>query len=59
MTARQGQRLRLATPEHVPAGSWDRCPHCGGPVFLPVAGSRDAKAPLRCPRCGGVLVPDC
>lgn len=51
--------LRPALPGAVPAGYWDSCPHCGGPVYMPVAGSRDSKAPLRCPGCQAILRPDC
>ncbi len=51
--------LRLATPEQVPAGYWDRCVYCGKPVFLPIAGSKDAKAPVRCPHCRNTLLTEC
>lgn len=51
--------LRLATPQEIPAGYWDQCPHCRAPVFLPVAGARESKEPVRCPACQGAIKPDC
>jgi hypothetical protein len=52
-------QLPFATPEQIPAGFWDDCPFCDGPVFLPVAGGRDAKGRVRCPACQGAIQPDC
>lgn len=51
--------LRLATPEQIGAGYWDRCPYCEGRIFLPVAGSKESKVPVRCPSCIAVIQPDC
>lgn len=52
-------RLPLALPGAIAAGYWDRCPHCDAPVYLPVAGSRDSKVPVRCPGCQQVIIPEC
>lgn len=51
--------LRPALPSAVVAGYWDSCPHCSGPVYLPIAGGKESKAPVQCPGCMAVLRPDC
>lgn len=51
--------IRLAVPEQIPAGDWDTCPYCTAMVWLPKAGSKDAKAWVRCPQCGALIKPDC
>ena len=51
--------LRTATPDQVRAGFWDTCPYCQHPVYMPIAGGKESKAPVRCPKCSAALKPEC
>lgn len=52
-------QLHLASPAAVVSGYWDRCPYCAAPVFLPIAGGKESKAPVQCPSCAAAIRPDC